>query len=232
MTTDLNAATAITDEERPTVVRDLLVFAGVPPRFTDRRLEGFEPRKGTASAIAGALAMLAGDREGLILSGGPGAGKTHIAVGILASRLDAWLTGYPRAWWEMTEDVEPDAPPTIAVVRRPPLDVRFLVVPTFLDRLRSAIRFADHDDPLPTLFDVDLLVLDDLGREKVTDWASERLYVLVNERYNRRRPTIVTTNYSPDELADRGYDALVSRLVEGAAVVLLTADDYRSGVGR
>jgi DNA replication protein DnaC len=71
-------------------------------------------------------------------------------------------------------------------------------------------------------------VLDDLGREKVTDWASERLYVLVNERYNALRPTVVTSNYPPDVLADRGYDALISRLVEGSSAVVISATDYRS----
>jgi DNA replication protein DnaC len=107
--------------------------------------------------------------------------------------------------------------------------VRLISVPGFLDRLRSRIRFADSPDPLPELVEADLVVLDDLGREKVTDWASERLYVLVNERYNAMRPTVVTSNYGPDQLAERGYDALVSRLVEGSPAIQITASDYRSG---
>lgn len=215
----------------PPVVVDPTVHhlrhAGVPTRFEDRRLEHFTARPGTARARTAADAMVAGQSAGLVLSGPPGTGKTHLAVGVLAARHDRWLATYPRPWWEV--EGEDGA---ITIERRPSLEQRFVVVPSFLDDMRRAINYRDPADPLPALFDVDLLVLDDLGREKVTDWATERLYVLVNERYNRVRPTIVTTNYSPDELAQRGYDALVSRLVEGAGVVALTASDHRSQGGR
>lgn len=212
--------------EDPTIRH--LRSAGVPPRFEGRRLGDFRSRQGTAKALAAAQAMVTAGGDGLILSGPPGSGKTHLAVGILADRHDAWLAAYPKPLWEVSDE----ATGSVGVVRRPPLEQRFVVVPSFLDALRRAINFHDPIDRLPELFDVDLLVLDDLGREKVTDWASERLYVLVNERYNRGRPTIVTTNYSPDGLAERGYDALVSRLVEGSAVVAIGASDYRSQAGR
>ena len=51
--------------------------------------------------------------------------------------------------------------------------------------------------------------------------------MLVNDRYNALLPTIVTTNYTPDELKEQGYDALLSRLAEDGDVVQLTATDRR-----
>ena len=73
-------------------------------------------------------------------------------------------------------------------------------------------------------------MMDDLGREKGTEWATERLYVLIDHRYANLLPTVVTTNFDLDELVERGYDATVSRLVEGSAAIRLTASDYRAGV--
>lgn len=201
--------------------------AGVPRRFEDCRLETFVAVKGTQHALEAATALGRDqDGRGLVLTGPAGTGKTHLAVAILRARLEAWLAEYPDAVHEVRNPGGRYEGATQVFVR-PNLAVRFLVVPSFLDRLRASARYVQAEDPLPELFADDLVVLDDLGREKATDWATERLYVLVNERYNRCLPTVVTSNYSPDELLERGYDALVSRLTDGAELLWIDAPDYR-----
>jgi len=204
-------------------LRRHLERAGVPPRYLHCRFDTFTARQGTVLAYRAALEVVERKRSGLVLCGNPGTGKTHLAVAMVAELVARWLAAWPAAM------VEQEGPDGIYVMRRPALDVRLVSVPAFLDTLRGRIRFADVPDPLPDLIAADLLVLDDLGREKVTDWASERLYVLVNERYNAMRQTVVTSNYGPRILAERGYDAVVSRLVEGAPAVEIAADDYRNG---
>src|SRR5471030_3446511 len=64
---------------------------------------------------------------------------------------------------------------------------------------------------LRPVMEADLLVLDDLGAEKPSEWVEETMNLIVNTRYNERRPTIFTTNYenTPD---DTEVDSLKSRV--------------------
>lgn len=194
-----------TTEDPEDHLREALRRAGVPERFLDCSLDDYQPVEGTEKALAASRAIVERQR-GMLLIGRPGTGKTHLAVGIL------------RGIALRRRPVDP----TFAQFRS-----RFVVVPEFLDQLRERIGDPGVEDPLPALKACPLLVLDDLGREKPTEWVTDRLYVLVNHRYNQKLPTIATTNYPLSELADRGYDAMVSRLREAAKVVQVTAPDYR-----
>jgi len=83
---------------------------------------------------------------------------------------------------------------------------------------------------------VDLLIIDDLGKEPATEWVISTLYGIVNERYERELPTIITTNYADEELARRlsrngdttTGEAILSRLHEMCDGVEMWFDDYRS----
>ena len=76
-----------------------------------------------------------------------------------------------------------------------------------------------------------LLLLDDLGTEKVTDWAAEQLYLIANERYNGQRPTIIGTNLTVRELAGRLGDRVASRLLSDADVIPMAGADRRRDGG-
>jgi DNA replication protein DnaC len=60
----------------------------------------------------------------------------------------------------------------------------------------------------------DLLVLDDLGAERTSSWVNDRLYLIINRRYDSGRPILVTTNLDLGELSDKIGDRIVSRLCE------------------
>jgi DNA replication protein DnaC len=102
-------------------------------------------------------------------------------------------------------------------------------VPDLLDHLRATFRpdsEASYDEQLEQVRSVALLVLDDLGTESPTPWAREKLYQLVNHRYNERLPTVFTNNVRPEQLDPR----IVSRMHDatlGEPMVVMRAGDYR-----
>ena len=78
-------------------------------------------------------------------------------------------------------------------------------VPSLLDTLKATFGDGDThiDDLMTALATVDVLVLDDLGTETPTEWAVERLYLIINQRYNADKQIIVTSNLAPSEAADK-----------------------------
>lgn len=83
------------------------------------------------------------------------------------------------------------------------------------------------------LLDADLLVLDDIGAEKITDWSAEQVYLLINGRYNAAKPTVVTSNYDFEALVARyGGDIIaqrfISRLRETTAQAFFGTKDWRN----
>lgn len=104
------------------------------------------------------------------------------------------------------------------------MDVRFLPVVELLDLLRPG----GPEGALYDLADTDLLVLDDLGSERPTEWTAERMYALINRRWLEVRPTVCTTNLEPEPLLAAVGERVFSRLVGNGAVVLrLTGKDRR-----
>jgi len=131
---------------------------------------------------------------------GNGCGKTHLAVAIAKRCLEDGLT------------------------------VLFAVVPDLLDHLRAA--FAPtveetFDEEFARMREVDVLILDDLGSEQSTGWATEKLFQLLNYRYNARLATVFTTNKINLEGIDPRLRSRLSdrRLVR--TVNLVDAQDFR-----
>ncbi len=112
----------------------------------------------------------------LDLCGASGCGKTHIAAAVVNRILER---GSP---------------------------VLFVVVPDLLDHLRSAYQPGAeiaYDELFERVRNAPVLVLDDLGTQAPTPWAQEKLFQLVNHRFNAQLPTVVTTNLRPEQFDDR-----------------------------
>lgn len=94
-------------------------------------------------------------------------------------------------------------------------------------RLLDQLRPGREPDPYDAIVATDLLVLDDLGAERATEWTAERLYAIVNDRWLAERPTIATTNLTPPQLTAAVGERLASRLLGGATTARLAGHDRR-----
>lgn len=87
----------------------------------------------------------------------------------------------------------------------------FISVPEFFNRLKAS--YGDFDESEQQILDmystVRFLVLDDLGAERSTDWVMSMLYLLINRRYENMLTTVITSNYTLDELTDKLGDARI-----------------------
>ena len=94
---------------------------------------------------------------------------------------------------------------------------------------------ADSSVVIKRICEVDFLFLDDLGTEKLTkagedNWLQGQVFDIINKRYNNRKPTIFSSNYSMNELiSDRGMmKKTVDRIGEmSTAMIRVTGDSYR-----
>ena len=139
----------------------------------------------------------------LCLSGGTGAGKTHLAVATAVRCADQGMTVYYAASASLLAELRAAA---------------------------TAAHPAGSSDPLLPAMQNDLLVLDDFGVERYTPFAEEQLTRLLSHRYDYRLPTVITTNLSQEQvtatrprLASRIYDAA------NTTILVLNAPDYRAG---
>ncbi len=240
---------------RPCSCRDerraplLLEAAGIPERYRHCKLASFKissqlpagQRDQLVEALSVAKRYVDGFLDpttgrfretGLLFTGRPGAGKSHLAVGVLVELLERYR------------------------VRG-----RFADFSSLLHQIQATFDPSSADSKhaiLDPLIEAEVLVLDELGAQEPTPWVRDILYLVINQRYARRRATIFTTNYrlQPAAVApgaasgprslDRGADLeppdstglrslasrispmLVSRLYEMTRPVVLDGvEDYR-----
>jgi DNA replication protein DnaC len=198
---------------REELIRRRLAQARIPKRYEHCDLSNFVtyPNEKLQRAVTGVRkfseAFPAVDK-GLFLIGRPGIGKCHLAVAALKHAILA--SGARGLFYDVRELLK-------------------LIRSTYNRETRTA-----EMEVLRPVLEADLLVLDDLGAEKTSEWVEETLNLVVNTRYSERRPTIFTSNYEEkeqtgagDSLLERVGFRIHSRLYEMCEFLEFDGCDYR-----
>ncbi len=200
----------------------LLASAHIPKRYEHCELSNFEfdgPHRGLAAARMAACKFVEEyplDNTGLLLIGSIGVGKTHLAVGIvkelIANKGIACLFCDYRELLKQIQNSYNDS------VKTTELEV------------------------LSPVFDAEVLVLDELGAVKPTEWVWDTVSLVLNTRYNNNRTTIITTNFRDgapgalsgpraasreETLGDRIGERMRSRLHEMCRIISMEGEDFR-----
>src|SRR5262249_25416354 len=194
-------------------VDNLFASARIPERFKD---SSFETYDAYCPSLARALMNTKRWVEeypnvdiGLLFLGSCGVGKTHLAVAALK-----------------------------ALIKTKSVSGLFYDFRDLLKEIQDSYNPNTHNSELKILspiFDAEVLVLDELGASKPTEWVQETMTHIINKRYLDKKITIFTSNYldmtvgsAYDEtLTDRVGVRIRSRLTEMCRQILVEGDDYR-----
>jgi DNA replication protein DnaC len=163
------------------------------------------------------------DGKGLLITGSIGVGKTHLAVGLLLALVEE--RGAQALFYDYRELLKQIQHSYNPQVNSTELDV------------------------LKPVFEAEVLVLDELGAQKPTDWVWDTVALILNTRYNDKRTTIITTNYTDlpptgtglstaqkaareETLGDRIGERMRSRLAEMCVRIEMSGADFRQSAGR
>ena len=184
----------------------LSVHGTLPRSFIAGTFENFVEREGAEDAFNACMDFINESTPPILVLRGPrGTGKTHLMEAVGREML--------------------------ARGKR----VRYERVPTLLARMRSSFNSEDmgvlEERNSQHRHAAELLMLDDLGAEKPSDWVREQIFRLIDERYGVNRLLIVSTNESYESLANNLDDRIASRLFDtnsGKVMqVIMTCEDYR-----
>jgi DNA replication protein DnaC len=168
----------------------------IPARFVNARADNPQVARWAAQFVADPTGA-----RSLLISGPTGTGKTHQCWGAIRAIVEGLATQGRSLDWRAT--THPDMNSDL----RPKVD-------------------GSHHGVLERLMRVDLLMLDDLGAGKSTDWTEDTLYRLIDHRWSNNRPTMFSTNLPPKTLANTVGERIMSRLGD-AIKVAITGEDRR-----
>lgn len=201
--------------------------AGLKTRQRKYTFSGFEPDAGSKAAYDAAIEYTKqiietdgkGIANGISLYGSVGNGKTHLACAIINGIITKHKITETEALHEFSGFM-------MAGTKMP----RWVFSSTvdMLAEIKATYDSGENTQDIISKYkNAKVLVLDDVAVEKCTEWAQERLFEIIDHRYNELLPLVVTTNATPKEIQDRLGERIADRLREMCKVVPITSKSHR-----
>lgn len=192
-------------KERQEKISHLTKSSNIPKRYRNATFESFNPKDNPrALEKAKNFADNFPRNKGLLLTGPVGTGKTHLACAIANALLNKLYSVYFG---------------------------NVVDIMSFIRGTYSRDSSLTEEEAVNIMTkEVDLFIIDDLGKENNTEYTLSMLYQLINRVYENEKPIIITTNFNSIELArklgERGQ-AIVSRITEMCEPVIFKGEDWR-----
>lgn len=195
--------------QREREVRELFSISDIGDRYKDASFETFQPRPGAESSFKIALHYAENfddfGLESILFWGIPGNGKSHLAAAIHNE-----------------------------LIRKHRVIV-FISMPDLLEKIKSTFNKQSKESEsqiLKALNLCDLLIIDDIGAEKTSEWVQEIIFRIVDSRYRRKKPILATSNLEPKLLSDRIGARAYDRIIEMSQPIENKATSYRREIAK
>lgn len=205
-----------------------LAAAHIPPRYTHCAFTNFDlyPERGGPRnpSLWNAFTLLQSylkeypmvDGKGLLLTGGTGVGKTHLIVALVKGLVEKGAEALFLDYQELLKRIQSSYDPTALTAER---------------------------HIMRPVLDTEVVIIDDLGANRISEWVEDTINYLLNHRYNEKKPTLLTANLSREAMGgppgnrftrptfeERLGPRVASRLHEMCRLVEITAEDYRKRI--
>ena len=154
--------------------------------------------------------MILKGAKGLFITGKVGTGKTHLVAAIVDRLARLYARRLFSKYYNYYE-----------------YPIIYVSAVELFSQIRASFNEHNTDEIMEKYENCNLLIIDDLGVEKASDFTVEYIYKIIDNRYCNLKPVIITSNLTDDELKEKLSERIISRIYEMCKGIKLTGKDYR-----